>query len=100
MGAFMTNDAVKRLTKLRQGERVGGSAIENDKTLAICFENLADASAQLRRVFVFAVRSCRVTVYFFQSLPDFRANRCRVIAGEVMADAHRVSLWQVASDAS
>lgn len=51
----MTEDAMKRLTQLREGERIRGRAVEDEKDIAIGFENFANARANARGPGIFAV---------------------------------------------
>ena len=49
VGALVAKDAVKWLTKLRQGEGIGGRTVENEERFAVGFEDLAHALRDLIR---------------------------------------------------
>ncbi len=80
----MTDHAVERLTELRERQRVGGRAVEDEIDIAIGLEEFADAIAYPRRPTVFAVGWYFLYVRLFQCCPSLWADRRGVIAGKLI----------------
>src|SRR2546425_4239475 len=64
---FMTNDAVKGLAKLSEGERIRGRTAKNKVNLAIGLEDFADTFADTRSPSVISVRCYLIGIRFLQS---------------------------------
>ena len=92
MGVIVTNDAVKRLAKLRQRERVCGRPIENQINVAIGFEKIPNQSPNPTRPSIRAVRFCRGMIGLFQRSQHFGTNPCGVVTGELVIPAARLHI--------
>jgi hypothetical protein len=86
----MTNNAVKRLAKLRQRERICDRSIKNQISIAISFEKIPDQILHLTRPFIYAVRFCRVMIGLFQRGQHFRTNARGVVTRELVILAARL----------
>ena len=94
MGILMTDDAMKRLTKLRQRERIRRCSIEDKKNVAISFEELAYPIAQPPRPVIIAVRCYGTGIGFRQGSGGFRADPGGVVARKfLMQRSHPVSRY-------
>ena len=80
VGEFVANDRMERAAKMRQGERVGGGAVENQEHFAISLENLADLSNQAPGPSIVAVGNFRFRVCFGQCGPGGWADGRGVVA--------------------
>jgi len=81
----VTNDAVKRLAKLRQRERICGRSIKNQISIAIRLEDIPDQLSNTTRPFVIAVGIGCALIGLFQRCQHFGANCRRVVACKLMA---------------
>ena len=86
---LVTKNAVKRPAKLREGERVGPGAVEDEKGFALSLENLIDLIANPSRPAILAIRSSGFLVGLDQGGPGLRTNGGGIVAGEFVAVAGR-----------
>jgi hypothetical protein len=94
MSVAVTKDAVERLAKLGQRDRICGGAIRGEKDGAIGLEQLVDVTAGASRPFIIAIRWGRVMVRTFERRENLRTNSGGVVTGELMP------VWQTLHSAS
>src|ERR1051326_6442834 len=80
----MTDDAVKRLTKLGQRERIGRGSVEHEMTGAIGLKQIANQISNTRGQRIVAVRNGGVPIRSSQRGDYFRADPGRIVAREVV----------------
>src|SRR2546423_808895 len=81
---FMTDDAVKGLAKLCQGERICGRSVEDKKNVAIDVEKLAHPIAEPPGPFIIAI-GCRYTGISFDDGSGYLGtNARRVVTREFL----------------
>src|SRR3977135_4571878 len=85
MSVFVTDDAVKWLTKLRQRQRVGCRPIEDEKNVAIDFKKFTDAITQALCPFIITVRCRCAGIRVLKRRARFRAKACGIVARELLA---------------
>ena len=69
---------------MSERERVGGGTVEDQKSLAIGFENLPYLCAELFGPAILSIGSCRAMIGFGEGSPGFGTNAGGVIAGELV----------------
>src|SRR5688572_28620832 len=89
VGVFVANHRVKRTAEVRQGERVGGSAVEDQEHLAISLENLADLSNEAPSPFIVTVRNFGLGICFRESGPGGWTDGRGVVARKFEAFVRR-----------
>src|SRR5215813_1603939 len=85
MSVLMTDNAAKRLTHLRERQRIRRRAAENKISVAIGLKNFSDPIAHPRRPAILAIGRGAVGIGFLQGSPSLGANRCGVIARKFVA---------------
>src|SRR5205823_9048892 len=81
----VTDDAVKRLAKLCERERVGGRPIGDEKNVAIDFKKFTDAITQALTPFIITV-SCRCSgIRVLKRSARFRAKARGIVPRELLA---------------
>ncbi len=85
VGRLGADDAVVALAQRRQGQGVGGGAVEGEEHLAVGFEQLAEMVGGAGRPLVVAVGALVALVSLFHGGPGFRADAGIVVAGKLLA---------------
>src|SRR5207253_6412467 len=84
MRLLMTNNAVKRPAKLSQCERICSGPVENEISLTIGFENVANRVAKATHPFIIAVGFGIAMIRFFEGGQRFRTNSQGIVTGELV----------------
>jgi hypothetical protein len=97
----MTNNAVKRLAKLRERKRICRGAIEDEIGVALRLEEIAHRLAKTTRPFVVTIRFGRAAISLFERGHRFGTNTDRIVTREfvvrgrflhrVLANRHRAA---------
>ena len=77
----MTNDAVKRLTKLGERQRIRRRPVRNQENIAIGFKKIAHGFANTARPLIIAIRFGGSAIRFFERSQNFRTHSGGVVAG-------------------
>ncbi|MCY1179916.1 hypothetical protein D9M73_203350 [compost metagenome] len=74
VGGFRADHAVVTLAQRRQGQRVGGGAVEGEEHFAVGFEQFAKVLRGARGPLVITVGAVVTLIGFFHRGPGFRAD--------------------------
>ena len=74
VGPLVANYAVIRAAQMREGERVGGSAVENEEDFAVLLENFADPRDNAPGPSVVTVGNFRVSIRFRERVPPTKSS--------------------------
>jgi hypothetical protein len=82
---LVTEDAVKGLAKLCQGERIGGRSVEDKENVTIDFEKVAHPIAQPPGPLIVAIGWRDSGIGVSHRCGRFRTNTSRVVTREFLA---------------
>lgn len=83
---LVTQNAVIRLAKRRERERVGGRAVEDEEYFAILLKDFAKQVRSTLRPSVIAVADLVIGIGLLQGSPRLGTDPGIIVAGEVAAD--------------